>query len=54
LIGDQGAQSIAQMLHINSSLTSLKLSVNSISDTGAGALADALVSNQKLAYLDLY
>jgi len=42
------------MLHKNSSLTSLKLSVNSISDTGASALAEALAANQKIASLDLF
>jgi hypothetical protein len=53
IIGDVGAQALAEALKAKPSLTALYLESNRIGDTGAQALADALKAKPPLAALDL-
>ncbi|KAG0064941.1 hypothetical protein BGZ89_008736 [Linnemannia elongata] len=53
LIGDNGAQALAEALKTNSTLTTLKLWSNSIGPDGARALSEALKTNSTLTTLDL-
>ena len=48
-----GVESLSQALTVNSSLTNLNLSHNSIGDTGAASLSQALTVNSSLTNLDL-
>ena len=48
-----GANSLAQALRVNTSLSSLDLRSNSIGDEGANSLAEALIVNTSLSSLDL-
>ncbi|XP_067039167.1 NLR family CARD domain-containing protein 3-like [Acropora muricata] len=52
-IGAEGANSLAEALRVNTSLSSLNLHSNSIGDEGAGSLAMALRVNTSLYSLDL-
>ncbi|MBA3548923.1 MAG: DUF924 family protein [Nannocystis sp.] len=52
-IGDAGAQSLAQMLRTNTTLRSLDLLHNYISQTGVNHLREALKVNQTLVWLQL-
>ncbi|EFC43037.1 leucine-rich repeat-containing protein [Naegleria gruberi] len=51
-IGDSGANSIARMLKINSSIQHLSLRSNSISERGASDIADSLKENRNLLSFD--
>jgi len=53
MISDSGANSIARMLRINSSLLHLCVKSNAITEKGAADIADALKTNTSLTSLDL-
>ena len=50
---DAGAAAISMAVKVNSSLTSLDLSADSIGDAGASSLSQALTTNSSLTSLDL-
>src|SRR3989338_1454475 len=50
---DEGAGRLAEVLAINSTLTSLDLRYNEVGAAGAGRLAEALTTNSTLTTLDL-
>ena len=52
-VSDSGVALLSQVLAVNSSLTSLNLSVNGIGDSGAASLSQALAVNSCLTYLNL-
>lgn len=52
-INDVGAQALAEMLKINTTLESLELNCNGIEYDGAVALAESLVENTSLKVLAL-
>ena len=52
-VSGSGVALLSQVLAVNSSLTSLNLSVNGIGDSGATSLSQALAVNSCLTYLNL-